>query len=225
MAELSLHAWTLNPDEAIQLQENFGKYLVLAWDGRVVNTIGGVDIKYTGDVACVVITVYTYPDMLQLDSVAFNAPLHHPYVPGLLAFRVGPAILVAWERLTLKPDLLMLHGHGTAHPRGFGLASHIGLWLDLPTVGIAKTCLYGTYSKVGSQVGDWSEILDEKDSTHMIGAVLRTRVITRPVFVSPGHLIDLHHSIQFVLACCRGFRIPEPIRAAHQKATNACVMS
>jgi deoxyribonuclease V len=220
MTQPSLHPWTLDPQEAIQLQENLRKLLVLAWDGRVVNTIGGVDISYTGDVANVAILVLAYPDMALLAGVSSHMRLVFPYIPGLLAFRVGPAIIATWERLTLKPDLLMLHGHGTAHPRGIGLASHMGLWLNLPSLGVAKTCLYGSHSKVGSQLGDWSEVLDEIDTKRVIGAVLCTQVNTKPIYVSPGHMIDLHHSVQIVLACCRGFRMPEPIRAGHKKAAN-----
>lgn len=131
---------------------------------------------------------------------------------------MGPAILAAWEKLTLKPDLILIHGHGIAHPRGLGLASHVGLWLNLPTIGTAKTRLYGCHSEAGSQVGEWSELLDEGDPKHVIGAVLRTQVNTKPVYVSQGHLIDLPHSVKFVMVCCRGYRMPEPIHAAHNIA-------
>ena len=220
MTQPSLHPWTFDPYEAIQLQENLRKLLVLAWDGRVVNTIGGVEINTVRDMLRVTITVLTYPEMSPLIHASMDMPVEFPYIPGLLAFRVGPAILATWEKLTLKPDLLMLQGHGTAHPHGIGLASHMGLWLNLPSLGVAKTCLYGSHSKAGSQVGDWSEVLDEIDTKSVIGAVLCTRVNTKPIYVSPGHLIDLHHSIRFVLACCRGYRLPEPIRAGHKKAAN-----
>jgi deoxyribonuclease V len=218
MTQTSLHPWTLDPDEAIQLQEDLRECLVLAWDGRVVNTIGGVDINYVDDKARVAITVLTFPDMTPLTSITSDMQLVFPYIPGLLAFRVGPAILAAWEKLELKPDLIMIHGHGVAHPRGIGLASHVGLWINLPTIGIAKTRVYGCHYEAGSQVGDWSELLDERDTKHVIGAVLRTKVNAKPIYVSPGHLIDLMHSIQLVMACCHGFRLPEPIRMAHQLA-------
>ncbi len=107
------------------------------------------------------IAVLSYPKLDRLGTVTGEAPQGLPYIPGLLAFRVGPAILAAWEKLKLKPDLILIHGHGTAHPRGLGLASHVGLWLNLPTIGVAKTRLYGSHSEPSSHLGEWSELLDE----------------------------------------------------------------
>jgi deoxyribonuclease V len=133
---------------------------------------------------------------------------------------VAPAILAAWEKLSDKPDVLMIPAHGIAHPRGCGLASHIGLWLDLPCIGVAKRLLYGYHTEVGSQVGEWSEILDEHDSTCLIGAIVRTRGSSKPIYVSPGHLIDLKSSVELVLACSRGFRLPAPLRTAQHAAAN-----
>jgi deoxyribonuclease V len=211
--------WTYDISEAIRVQDNLRQRLVLAWDDRSVKAIGGVDVGYMGESMCAAIAVFHYPNLDRLGTVTGEATQVFHYVPGLLAFRVGPAILTAWERLKDKPDLILIHGHGTAHPRGLGLASHIGLWLNIPTIGVAKTRLYGNHSELGSQLGEWSELMDEGDSKHVIGAVLRTQVNIKPVYVSPGHLIDLQHSIEFVLACCRGYRLPEPIRAAHETAS------
>jgi deoxyribonuclease V len=163
----------------------------------------------------VAIIVLSYPDMVLLDTVTSEASLAFPYIPGLLAFRVGPAILATWEKLKQIPDLIMMHGHGTAHPRGVGLASHMGLWLEVPTIGIAKSKLFLNHAQPGSQMGDWSTLMDEMETSRAIGAVLRTRVNTKPVYVSAGHLIDLQNSVEYVLVCCRGFRLPEPIRVAH----------
>jgi deoxyribonuclease V len=221
MTKPFLHPWTLDPDEATQLQGGICKRLLLVWEDRTVDTIGGVDIKYSGDIATVAIAVLTYPDMVILASVTSHVQLVFPYISGLLVFRVGPAILATWEKLKIIPDLILMHGHGTAHPRGVGLASHLGLWLDLPTIGVAKTRLYGFSSDPAPQAGGLSELLDERDTTQVIGAVLRTRLNTKPVFVSPGHQIDLNHSVEFVLTSCRGFRFPEPIRAAHKQASDA----
>jgi deoxyribonuclease V len=218
MNKINLHSWTLNPDEAAQLQEDLCKYLVLVWDGRVVNTMGGVDVIYVGDIARVAITVMTYPDMVPLVAVTSDMPLLFPYIPGLLAFRVGSAILTACEKLTNMPDVLLVHGHGIAHPRRCGLASHLGLWLEKPTIGVAKSRLYGKHDEAGCQTGNWSKLLDESDSSQIIGATLRSRENAKPIYISPGHLIDIQHSIEFVLASCRGYRLPEPIRWANEVA-------
>lgn len=220
MTKPSLHPWTLDPYEATKIQEELREHLVLVWDGKPVNSIGGVDIIFSGDIATVAVAVLAYPDMVPLVAVTSHEQLVFPYIPGLQAFRVGPAILADWEKLTHKPDLIIMHGHGTAHPRGIGLASHLGLWLEIPTVGVARSRLYGCHSDPGPQVGDMSELLDEGDTKQVIGAVLRTRMNTKPVFVSPGHLIDLNHSVKFVLTSCCGFRVPEPIRAAHKLASD-----
>jgi len=218
MREPPLHIWTLDPDEAIRLQQNLRQRLVLTWDDRPVITIGGVDVRYTDDSVGAAIAVFQYPGLALVGAVTADAPLIFPYIPGLLVFRIGPAILAAWEQLLLKPDLLLFHGHGIAHPRGMGLASHMGIWLNTPSIGVAKTRLYGCQSDVGLNSGEWSVLFDESDPNQVIGSLLRTRLNTRPVYVSAGHLIDLQHSIAFVLACCRDHRMPEPLRSAHTTA-------
>jgi deoxyribonuclease V len=214
----TITAWTYNMDQAIKIQENLRQNIKFSWDNRPVNTLAGIDVGYTQHSISAAIAVLNFPELANLFSVRAETPQAFPYIPGYLAFREGPAILAAWKKLKLKPDLLLIHGHGIAHPRGIGLASHIGLWLNLPTIGIAKTRLYGIQGEVGPQVGDWTELVDEKQPDRVIGAVLRTCENIKPVYVSPGHLIDLEHSIEYVLACTRGCRIPEPLRAAHQAA-------
>jgi deoxyribonuclease V len=134
-----------------------------------------------------------------------------PYVPGFLSFREGPAIIEALSRLKIKPDLILLDGQGIAHPKGLGIASHIGILLDLPTVGCAKSRLVGEYKEPGSNKGAWSPL---KFHGSIVGAVLRTRDSVRPLFVSPGHRIDLKASIEIVLGCIGRYRIPEPLRRA-----------
>jgi deoxyribonuclease V len=205
----------LEPDEAVQLQLSLRERLVLDWDERPVAAVGGVDVGYAGELACAAIVVLSYPGFAQLAAVTFEAPPLWQYIPGLLAFREGPLVLEAWEKLPLKPDLLLFDGQGIAHPRGFGLASHLGLWLETPAIGIAKSRLYGQHAPVGPGRGDWSALHDEDNPQRVIGAALRTREKTKPLYVSPGHLIDLEHALALVLECCRGFRLPEPIRQAH----------
>ena len=210
-----------NPNLGIQIQENLSQCLSLTWDNRPIRTIAGIDMSDRGDTIYAAIAVFRYPELIQLTTVTGVAPPGYRYVPGLLAFRMGPAILDAWKKLQPAPDLIMVHGHGIAHPRGLGLASHLGLWRNLPAIGVARGRLYGNHPEVGPNAGDWSELRDEETGERAIGVVLRTRTGIQPVFISPGHLIDLPHSIQFVLACCRTYRIPELINLAHKAAAGA----
>ena len=208
--------WTYDLDQAMRLQENLSKRLLLTWDNRPISTVAGIAVSDAGENIRAAIAIFHYPHLTKITTVTGDAPQGFPYIAGMLAFRVGPAILEAWEKLKLTPNLILIHGHGIAHPRGLGLASHLGLWFNIPTIGIARTRLYGKYAEVGPLLGDWSEIRDERKPKNIIGAALRTQLDAKPIFVSPGHLIDLQHSIEFTLDCCREFRMPEPIRAAAQ---------
>ena len=147
--------------------------LIVRWDNRPVNTIGGVDVSIKDEFTRAAIVLLRYPDLAPMDSAVADAPLVFPYIPGLLSFREGPAVLAAWHKLQKKPDLLMFDGQGIAHPRGIGIASQMGLWLDRPTVGVAKSRLYGIHTEVGPKRGDRVDLLDK--NTNVIGAVLRTR--------------------------------------------------
>jgi deoxyribonuclease V len=216
MINNTLHPLTLNPDEAIRMQQDLRQKLVLTWDGRNISTIGGVAFHEIAGSVVAAISVHRYPDLTPISTSIGEVAPAFPYIPGLLVYRVGPAILNAWQKLSLYPDLLLVHAHGIAHPRGMGLASHVGLWLNIPIIGVAKTLLYGCESDVSKSVGDWTELLDEHHSKRVIGAVLRTCDSAKPVYVSAGHMIDLKHSVAFVLACCRDHRLPEPIRFAQQ---------
>ncbi len=213
--------WTYDLDQALRLQENLSRRVLISWDNRPVNTIAGIDISYSKGLVHAAIAIFRYPEMTRESTVTGAAPEAYPYIPGMLAFRVGPAILEAWERIPFIPSLVLIHGHGIAHPRHFGLASHIGLWINLPTIGVAKTRLYGNQNAIGPQVGDWSELRDEHNSRQVIGAALRTQPENKPVYVSPGNLIDLPHSIEFVLASSGKNRMPLPIQSAHHTLTRA----
>src|SRR5215203_4196081 len=150
-----LHAWDLTPKEAIEVQRELRERINLTWDEkRVVSTIGGVDASFPEEFARCSIVVLRYPELTPLERVIAEVPLLFPYIPGLLSFREGPAILSAWEKLKIKPDLLMFDGQGIAHPRGIGIASQIGLWLEKPTIGVAKSRLYGRHEEVGSKHGN-----------------------------------------------------------------------
>ena len=218
MSSQNLHPWHVEPAEAARIQSALRERLVLAWDGRAVATIGGVDVDLEEDQARAAIVVLRYPDLAPVEGVTADAPLVFPYVPGLLAFREGPAVLAAWEKVRARPEVLMFDGQGIAHPRGIGIASQMGLWLEHPTIGVAKSRLYGVHDVPGPNPGDWAELCDERDRARVIGAVLRTRPKTNPLYISPGHLIDLPHSLELVMKCCAGYRLPEPTRWAHRFA-------
>lgn len=211
-----LHNWNLTPEEAIRVQKEFRERLVLRWDDRPVGTIGGVDVSIKTEFARAAIVVLRYPELTPIEAAVEDAPLLFPYIPGLLAFREGPAVLAAWNKLQNKPDLLMFDGQGIAHPRGVGIASLMGLWLERPTIGVAKSRLYGLHSEVGPARGDRVDLLDK--NTNIIGSVLRTREKTNPLYISPGHLIDVEHATRFVMDCLAGYRLPEPTRWAHNVA-------
>lgn len=213
----ALHSWTLDPAQAVQLQRELRAHISLQWDGRPVNTIAGIDMSLAGEKAHAAIVVMRYPELTPIEGVTADAPLVFPYVPGLLSFREGPAIMAAWDKLQHTPDLVMIDGQGIAHPRGIGIASHMGVWLQRPTIGVGKSKLYGTFDAPGPNAGDRTDLIDPK-TKHVIGAVLRSKVRSNPLFISPGHLIDVPHSVDVVLQCLRGYRLPEPTRWAHNFA-------
>jgi len=210
-----LHDWDLPPEEAAALQRELRAQLILTWDDPPIRTIAGVDVGIREERGRCAIVVLSYPALEVLGSLVIEERVTYPYIPGLLTFREGPLILKAWERLTLLPDVVMFDGQGIAHPRGMGIAAHMGFWLEKPTLGVAKSRLWGEHAPVGEALGDLSWLY-EKESGATIGAAVRTRPGTRPVYVSPGHRMDLPHAIELTLATCRGYRLPEPLRLAHR---------
>ncbi len=182
--------------------------------GRV-HTVAGADVHLKNDMARAAVVVLGFPDLEVRGGAVAVRRVTFPYIPGLLSFREGPAIIDALEKLADKPDLLIVDGQGVAHPRRLGLASHIGLFVDLPTIGCAKSRLCGQYREPGRFRGSHVPLIDKGET---IGAVVRTRTGVRPVFVSPGHGLDLATSIEYVLACSRGYRLPETTRRAHRIA-------
>jgi deoxyribonuclease V len=218
MVKPELHSWSLDPQEAQRIQAGLREKLVLSWDGRPVGLVGGVDISVANDVARAAIVVLRFPDLSPLESSTAEVPLVFPYIPGLLAFREGPAVLAAWEKLKSLPDLVMFDGQGIAHPRGIGIAAQMGLWLECPTLGVAKSRLYGRHVEPGPARGDTAALMDVHDPARIIGTVLRSKEKTRPLYISPGHQMDVANALEFVLACLRGYRLPEPTRWAHKVA-------
>jgi len=179
--------------------------------------IAGVDVSApkAGGKADAAVVVVDYPGFTVVETRVAHGELGFPYIPGLLSFRESPLILRACEELTIVPDLVLVDGQGVAHPRRFGLASHLGLFLDRPTIGCAKSRLCGQHEVPGVTPGSYAELVDGDEA---IGVALRTKLGANPIYVSVGHKIDLGSAIQWVLNCCRGYRIPEPTRLAHLAA-------
>jgi deoxyribonuclease V len=173
--------------------------------------IASVDASFTDDEIIAVTCIYKYPELVYIGHETAIKEATFPYVPGYLTFREGPAIIEAINSLSIKPDLILVDGQGIAHPKGIGIASHIGVLLGMPTIGCAKSRLIGEYKEPGFKKGDWSSL---KSNGRAIGAVLRTKENVRPLFVSPGHRIDLKASIEIVLGCTSKYRIPDPLRMA-----------
>ena len=212
-----LHKWDITPKEGIELQKHLRSLIIKRWDGRRISYIGGLDVHFPSrDTARAVAVVMTFPELEPVETCVKESRVNFPYVPGLLSFREIPALLMAIDELKIKPDVFLCDGQGIAHPRGVGLASHLGLVIDSPTIGCAKSPLYGSFKEPAEVKGSKSPITDEKGNT--IGYVLRTRTGVNPVYVSIGHLIDLRTAVKIVLECSPKYRIPEPLRLAHHLA-------
>jgi deoxyribonuclease V len=173
--------------------------------------VAGVDACFTEQEVVAVASLFSYPDLKPVRDSCAIEKIRFPYIPGLLTFREGPAVIEAIRKLRVMPDVVIVDGQGIAHPLGIGIASHIGVLLNLPSLGCAKSRLVGEYREPGAKKGDWSPLVHRGREA---GAVLRTRDHVKPVFVSPGHLIDVRSSIRIVLDCLSVFRLPEPIRRA-----------
>lgn len=181
-------------------------------------TIAGVDVAIAGELIVAAAVLFSFPGLELLEQACVSARPTLPYIPGFLSFREGPALVAAVRRLQRRPELLIVDGQGRAHPQRFGLACHLGVELDLPALGCAKSRLLGDYAEPATTRGSCSELIDQDET---IGFVVRTRSGVKPVFVSPGHLMTLEDAVQIVLATTSGYRLPEPQRAADRLA-GAC---
>ncbi|HXX57674.1 MAG TPA: deoxyribonuclease V [Thermodesulfovibrionales bacterium] len=197
--------------EAREIQESLRKKIRIAHLRKTPRFVAGVDAAFTEDMVIGVACLYQYPEMIHLENAHAVAEISFPYVPGFLTFREGPAIITALSRLTKKPDLILVDGQGIAHPKGIGIASHLGVLLKMPTIGCAKSRLIGEYTEPGKNRGEWSPL---RYNGKIVGSVLRTRDNTRALFVSPGHKINIEECREIVLNCATGYRIPEPLRRA-----------
>lgn len=208
-----LHKWNLTPAEARELQERLRRRVVRVDRWEPIRTVAGADIALDvrSGVGFSGVVVYRFPDLVEVERRHATRKLTFPYIPGLLAFREIPVLLAAFRKLKVLPDLIFCDGQGLAHPRRFGIACHLGLLLDRPTVGVAKSRLVGQYEEPDDVSGAWSPLTDGGDR---IGAALRTRPGTRPVFVSPGNRISLKSALRLTMATYEGYRIPKPTREA-----------
>lgn len=217
MQIIHCHEWNLTPQQAIQLQGELRKEIISDQpiDMSSVRLVAGVDVSVKNEVSQAAVVVLTFPELQVIETVLSHRPTPFPYIPGLLSFREGPVLEEAFEKLQNVPDVFIFDGMGIAHPRRIGIAAHMGLWLQKPTIGCGKTLLIGHFTEPGREKGAHSPLIDRKE---VIGEVLRTRDDTKPVFISPGHLADIPTSVEFVMRCTPKYRLPEPIRQAHNAA-------
>jgi deoxyribonuclease V len=212
-----LHDWNLTPTEAVRLQRDLADRVDARSPLGRFELIAGADVSYErfGKTLFAGVVVLRLPELTVVEKVEAVWESAFPYVPGLLSFREAPALLAAFANVESDPDVVMLDGHGYSHPRRFGLACHIGLWLNRPCLGCAKSRLIGTFGRLGKKVGARAALVDREE---IVGAVVRTRTDVKPVFASVGHRIDLDSAVKVILASGSGYRLPEPTRLADQHA-------
>jgi len=218
MQPLIEHAWQLAPAEAVALQNELRQRVERVDRLPAIRHVAGVDVGFEaeGRVTRAAAAVLTFPGLELVETSVARCPTSFPYVPGLLSFRELPAVLAALARLNTTPDVILCDGQGIAHPRRFGIASHLGVLLDVPTIGAAKTRLTGRHDEPPDVKGAWTPLID---GTETIGAVVRTRAGVKPVYVSIGHRVSLKTAIELTLACVTRYRLPETTRHAHHLAS------
>ncbi len=207
-----MHPWDVTVEEAIALQQQLRSLVqpTRSFEIDQISTVAGVDAAYAEQPRAAVV-VLSYPDLRPIEHAQATRDTAFPYVPGLLSFREVPVVLDALAKLRTTPDLLIADGQGIAHPRRFGLACHLGVITGLPAIGCAKSRLTGHFDEPGPNPGATTPL---RDRGEIIGTVVRTKVRTRPLFISIGHKIDLETAVKIVLSCVRGYRLPEPTRLA-----------
>ncbi|WP_414584805.1 deoxyribonuclease V [Scytonema sp. PCC 10023] len=214
------HAWSLTVDEAIKIQEKL-KDEVITEDKlkEPVQYVAGVDMGFEADgtISRAAVAVLSFPDLQLQETSLARRPTTFPYIPGFLSFREIPAVLDALEKIKTIPDIILCDGQGIAHPRRFGIACHLGLIVDMPTIGVAKSLLVGKHEEIPDTRGSWQPLIHRGET---IGAVLRTRVGVKPIYVSSGHKVSLPTAIDYVLRCTTKYRLPETTRIADKLASN-----
>lgn len=209
---LNLHSWEVSPQEAIKIQKDLQSNISLKKSFSKIDKIAGADVSYYKNKVIAGIVILKFPQLEIIEKKSSVSSVNFPYIPGLLTFREGPSLLAALKKIKNEPDVILFDGQGIAHPRKMGIATHLGLFLDKPTIGCAKSRLSGEYTSVGEEKGDYALL---KEGEEVLGAVLRTKRKVKPIFVSPGYKIDLPNSIEIVLKCIIKYRLPLPVREAH----------
>lgn len=213
----ALHGWDVSLNEARRLQDGLAARVSRKEEVTVPRFVAGVDVSAgrSSKMSMAAVVVLSYPEMSPVEIEVAQGELGFAYIPGLLSFREMPLALKAFEKLQIIPGLVIVDGQGIAHPRRLGIASHLGLFLNIPTIGCAKSLLIGTYEMPDDLQGSYTEVVDRGE---IIAAALKTKTHVKPVFVSVGHKVSLKWAIHGVLSCCRGYRLPEPTRLAHLAA-------
>ena len=220
MKTARLHEWDISYPEALSLQQKLSSRLDFRWEKQKVVFIAGCDVssEFRGNRLYASVVIQSFPDFDLIETESSSSEVNFPYVPGLLSFREMPVLLRAFEKIRIQPEVILCDGSGLIHPRKFGLACHLGLWLGKPVIGVAKNLLCGEHSEVKDKKGSSAPVILNNEA---VGAALRTRSGVKPLYVSPGNHIDIENSLDIVLNSCRKFRIPEPIRAAHKSANES----
>lgn len=209
-----LHLWNIPYEEAVKVQRDLSSKVILEPFKTEVNLVAGADVSYSkgSDILFAGVIVMKVPEMKIIEKATAVGRVDFPYMPGFLSFRESPILIKAFEKINNVPDVVIFDGQGIAHPRHLGIASHLGLIIDLPSIGCAKNILVGKYGDVGNESGDYSPIIFKNS---IVGVALRTKQNVLPVFVSPGHKIDVPSALAVVMKTCCGYRLPEPVRQAH----------
>jgi deoxyribonuclease V len=213
------YAWAQTSQEAIALQQTLREQIIPTDQLGEVRLVAGVDVGFEddGQTTRAAVAILSFPDLQLQEQVIARRPTSFPYIPGLLSFREIPAVLDALAKLKSTPDLLLCDGQGIAHPRRLGIASHLGLIVNLPTIGVGKSLLVGKHGEVPDEKGKWTPLQHQNET---IGAVLRTRPGTKPLYISLGHRISLETAIDYVMRCTTKYRLPETTRFAHKLASD-----
>ncbi|MBD2770602.1 deoxyribonuclease V [Iningainema tapete] len=214
------HGWTLTMDEAIAIQEQLQSEVITEDQlTEQVKYVAGVDMGFEedGTISRAAVAVLSFPDLQIQETTLARRPTTFPYIPGFLSFREIPAVLDALEKIQLTPDIILCDGQGIAHPRRFGIACHLGVLVDIPTIGVAKSLLVGKHDDLAETRGSWQPLIHKGET---VGAVLRTRTGVKPVYISSGHRISLPTAIDYVMRCTPKYRLPETTRIADRLASS-----
>jgi len=213
------HKWPTTPKAAIELQQQLRSQVITVDQLEVIQHVAGVDVGFedSGKITRAAVAVLSWPDLQLQEQAIARRPTTFPYIPGLLSFREVPAVLDALTQLRISPNLLLCDGQGIAHPRQFGIACHLGVLVDIPAIGVAKSILVGRHTEVPEERGSWCPLVHRQQT---VGAALRTRPKTKPLYISTGHRISLATAIDYVMGCTTRYRLPETTRWAHRLASS-----